>query len=370
GKVEYLVKWKGWSNKNNTWEPEGHILDTRLVQNFEARLVREQSGYRGPGRRPKRGRRKSLVVVDAEFRHGQRSLSQTGKPEPSVQAKRLRRTISTPSRVGTSRRGRPSCKVTLRPFRTKSTRTEEIDQGAEDLNDNLLDEGALFRPTPIELPYTGGRIDNEDDVIEQMDIGNVQLSPARVDHQQPSIPRKRSPEMFNPVRNLKLGNVIFWKPEQMPAAEVIVTDVTNDDTTITIRECSTRQGFFKEERQEEKKKEEEKVISEAVVIEVKDSTESKTQTGETGEEDKEKEKEKEMGKGRETENEEEVQPTQQEKEIKKEGDPEPKKTSSEEETGTKPSQGTEAVQDETVAVEKQPEVSTINNNGEADDHQN
>ncbi|PIK37190.1 hypothetical protein BSL78_25982 [Apostichopus japonicus] len=300
----------------------------------------------------------SLVVVDA----------QTGKPEPSVQAKRLRRTISTPSRVGTSRRGRPSCKVTLRPFRSKSTRTEEIDQGAEDLNDNLLDEGALFRPTPIELPYTGGRIDNEDDVIEQMDIGNVQLSPARVDHQQPSIPRKRSPEMFNPVRNLKLGNVIFWKPEQMPAAEVIVTDVTNDDTTITIRECSTRQGFFKEERQEEKKKEEEKVISEAVVIEVKDSTESKTQTGETGEE--EKEKEKEMEKGRETENEEEVQPTQQEKEIKKEGDPEPKKTSSEEDTGTKPSQGTEAVQEETLAVEKQPEVSTINNNGEADDHQN
>ena len=36
GKVEYLVKWKDWSSKYNSWEPEKNIFDKKLIQNFEA----------------------------------------------------------------------------------------------------------------------------------------------------------------------------------------------------------------------------------------------------------------------------------------------------------------------------------------------
>ena len=34
GKTEYLVKWKGYSPKYSTWEPEENILDPRLIQQF------------------------------------------------------------------------------------------------------------------------------------------------------------------------------------------------------------------------------------------------------------------------------------------------------------------------------------------------
>ena len=40
GKVEYLVKRKGWSPKYSTWEPEENILDQRLIQIFKEKPVR------------------------------------------------------------------------------------------------------------------------------------------------------------------------------------------------------------------------------------------------------------------------------------------------------------------------------------------
>lgn len=53
GKVEYRVKWKGWSQKHNTWEPEENILDGRLIELFEQSLKGSSTPKRGPKKKEK-----------------------------------------------------------------------------------------------------------------------------------------------------------------------------------------------------------------------------------------------------------------------------------------------------------------------------
>lgn len=68
GRVEYLIKWKGWSQKHNTWEPEENIFDFRLIDAFEA----SQNKAGGPAKRgPKPKRDRTLSRSDASLQQQQ-----------------------------------------------------------------------------------------------------------------------------------------------------------------------------------------------------------------------------------------------------------------------------------------------------------
>ncbi|CAN9510611.1 unnamed protein product [Ophioblennius macclurei] len=66
GKLEYLVKWKGWAMKHSTWEPEENILDDRLILGFEQKeRDREIHGPKKRGPKPKN------VFVKARAKKGE-----------------------------------------------------------------------------------------------------------------------------------------------------------------------------------------------------------------------------------------------------------------------------------------------------------
>ncbi|XP_030402396.1 chromobox protein homolog 7 isoform X5 [Gopherus evgoodei] len=219
GKVEYLVKWKGWPPKYSTWEPEDHILDPRLVVAYEEKEERDRaSGYRKRGPKPKRLLLQRLYGMDLRSAHKGKeklcfSLSRQfggGGGSNLAGAKPGQTELSEKSGGGVLpfplRKQRKNQKY-LRLSRKKFPRMSSLESRNHRREFFLKESVALeTRQTP-----------NDWDATQH-------ASKEGVDAVDGSLP---------------------WIPTLSPS-EVTVTDITANSITVTFREAQVAEGFFRD----------------------------------------------------------------------------------------------------------------------------
>ncbi|XP_061589083.1 chromobox protein homolog 8b [Cololabis saira] len=322
-RAEYLVKWKGWSPKYSTWEPEENILDSRLFTAFEQReRERELYGPKKRGPKPKTFLLKAQAKVKArsyEFRseavRGMHITYPTAEPVVTPRAREgLRAVVPTIYPPSTVNRGESvrvqassdtlihlpkkrgpkpkprfkdgSCSIAVsEPHKRRAADQEshvphklaKLGGGEERSHRHPENHGhkhhhhhhyqhhhsqvrggssgSSYKHLYSDHGLHSGRTDLDSNRTKD---SSGYLAPAHFKHHskthspvRPAAPPQMEKPYFldrpSPAR-LDEDFEVTWRPCVSNVEQILVTDVTSNFLTVTIKESSTSQGFFKEKR--------------------------------------------------------------------------------------------------------------------------
>merc|ERR1712020_803582 len=185
GKVEYLVKWQGWGPKYSTWEPEENILDARLIDQFNEKQELITAHHNGP-KGPKGG--------------------------------------------GSTKLKKPTEKPSTKKLENKSLPSPPTPTVVNDFEKSVTGLEADLRRLPGAKPLSQVERSNRNTFTSDCD-SEIMNSEDFTDEEEDD--DEESEE--------EIDELVEWIPPDV-TAKVIVTDVTVDDFTVTLRESERPEG--------------------------------------------------------------------------------------------------------------------------------
>lgn len=250
GVTLYLIKWKGYSRRDSTWEPVENIIDRSLLTAYEKKEEKKDKKTK----RTKRSHANS--VTSRTKRSDDRENAAAKQTSPVIE----------PEKAPTPRLSGKTNNDQQDPASLFEDTDKEDDDG-EDIqpqkievkgpipNDRVTPVTVVGRsPVPAPSPHKPQ--------IEAHSVEKVVTKPIELNHsnkdqlghssessRQNSIARPEGDKknQFNQQANNFMNNLKNKRSvSRFAIMNTVITDVTVNDQTITISESKTNQGFFKE----------------------------------------------------------------------------------------------------------------------------
>lgn len=279
GVMMYHIKWRGYSSKQNTWEPVENIIDKSLLTNFEKQQAkkgkrrstssanksrasiakdsddRENSINNPPDSTSKASAAATPVPSPPRYEQVNGSnISPVTPRSPSNNHARSINTSSIPPVVAKT----PPTSMGLSPSKVSSTPPPTTSNVSRLTSSPINSRNVSYSPSSVKLAtpsptisttrITEVQVDSLKRHMESIEETTVKRINSNSSPMRMSTPLPVNNIMVTPQQD---NNLINSAKNRRVASKVaimntVITDVTVNDQTITISESKTNQGFFRE----------------------------------------------------------------------------------------------------------------------------